>query len=216
MIEAVLFDLDWTLADTAADIGASLNRLRVEEGLAPLTAATIRPHVSNGVRGLLRIGFALAPGEGDYARLSQRFLAHYADALCVGTVLFQGVPGLLDELEARNVKWGVVTNKASRLTLPLLERLGLARRAACIVSGDSAPRPKPAADPLMLASAIVGARPQCCLYVGDAPRDVEAGRAAGMDTAAAAWGYLGDAKPLEEWGADSIIQAPAQVLGLLA
>ncbi len=215
MIEAVLFDLDGTLADTAADLGAILNRLRLEEGLEPLPAGTIRPHVSHGVRGLLRIGFALAPGDAPYAELNRRFLERYGQALCVGTTLFDGMAGLLDRLEGGGVKWGVVTNKTARFTLPLLEALGLARRSACIVSGDSAPRPKPAPDPLLLASAIVGAEPERCLYVGDDLRDVQAGRAAGMGTAVAAWGYLGDARPLEEWGADTIIQSPAEVLGLL-
>lgn len=216
MIDAVLFDLDGTLADTAADLGATLNRLRIEHDLKPLSAETIRPHVSHGVRGLLRVGFALAPGDASYAELSQRFLAHYAEALCVDTALFDGMAELLEQLEGQGVKWGVVTNKTSRFTLPLLEGLGLARRAACIVSGDSAPRPKPAADPLLLASAIVGAPAQRCLYVGDDLRDIEAGRAAGMGTVAAAWGYLGDGPPLEKWGADTIIRSPAELLELVA
>lgn len=216
MIDAILFDLDGTLADTAADLGATLNRLRIEQGLKPLPAETIRPHVSHGVRGLLRVGFALAPGDAPYAELSQRFLARYAEALCVDTALFDGMAELLERLEGQGVKWGVVTNKTSRFTLPLLEGLGLARRAACIVSGDSTPRPKPAADPLLLACAIVGTPAQRCLYVGDDLRDIEAGRAAGMGTVAAAWGYLGDGPPLEKWGADTIIQSPAELLGLVA
>ena len=215
MIDTVLFDLDGTLADTAADLGAALNRLRIEEGAEPLALEILRPLVSSGVRGMLRAGFGLHPGDAPYAGLYQRFLSHYGEALCVGTALYEGVIELLDSLESGGIKWGVVTNKTSRFTLPLMEQLGLARRAACTVSGDSAPRPKPAPDPLLLACTIVGTAPQRCLYVGDDLRDVEAGRAAGTGTVAAAWGYLGDDKPLEEWGADTIIQAPADVLGLL-
>lgn len=215
MIDAVLFDLDGTLADTAADLGAVLNRLRSEAGQAPLAAATIRPHVSKGVRGLLGIGFALAPGDDGYAELHQRFLAYYGDSLCVATTLFEGVPGLLASLEGEGIKWGVVTNKTSRYTLPVMEALGLGRRAACIVSGDSSPRPKPAADPLLLASTLAGAPPARCLYVGDDLRDMQAARAAGMGAIAAAWGYLGDGPPLETWGADAIIHSPKELTGLL-
>ncbi|MBI4987996.1 MAG: HAD-IA family hydrolase [Rhodocyclales bacterium] len=215
MIEAVLFDLDGTLADTAADLGAVLNRLRSEAGQAPLPAETIRPHVSKGVRGLLGIGFALAPGDDRYTELHQRFLACYGESLCVATTLFEGIEELLDSLEAQGIKWGVVTNKTSRYTLPVMEALGLVRRAACIVSGDSSPRPKPAPDPLLLASTIAGADAARCLYVGDDIRDMQAARAAGMGAIAAAWGYLGDGPPLEEWGADTIIRSPADLSRLL-
>lgn len=215
MIDAVLFDLDGTLADTAADLGAVLNRLRTEAGQAPLPAEAIRPHVSKGVRGLLGIGFALAPGDDRYAELHRRFLAYYGDSLCIATGLFEGIAETLDWLESEGIKWGVVTNKTSRYTLPVMAALGLARRAACIVSGDSSPRPKPAPDPLLLASAIAGADPARCLYVGDDLRDMQAARAAGMGAIAAAWGYLGDDLPLEEWGADSIIRSPSDLAGLL-
>ena len=215
MIDAVLFDLDGTLADTSADLGAVLNRLRAEAGQAPLPAATIRPHVSKGVRGLLGIGFALVPGDDGYVELHQRFLAYYGDSLCVATTLFAGVPGLLASLEAEGIKWGVVTNKTSRYTLPVMATLGLGRRAACIVSGDSSPRPKPAADPLLLACTLAGALPARCLYVGDDLRDMQAARAAGMGAIAAAWGYLGDGLPLDAWGADAIIQSPGELTGLL-
>lgn len=215
MIDAVLFDLDGTLADTAADLGAVLNRLRAEGGQAPLQAQTIRPHVSKGVRGLLGIGFDLAPGDDGYAELHQRFLTYYGDSFCVATRLFEGMAELLESLEAQSIKWGVVTNKTSRYTLPVMAALGLVRRAACIVSGDSSPRPKPAPDPLLLASAIAGADPARCLYVGDDLRDMQAARTAGMGAIAAAWGYLGDGLPLAEWGADAIIRSPAHLAGLL-
>jgi 2-phosphoglycolate phosphatase len=215
MIDAVLFDLDGTLADTAADLGAVLNRLRREAGQAPLPPEVIRPHVSKGVRGLLGVGFELTPEDDRYTELHQRFLAYYGDSLFVATTLFEGVSDLLESLEAENIKWGVVTNKTSRYTLPLMEALGLAQRAACIVSGDSSPRPKPAPDPLLLASTLARTDASRCLYVGDDLRDMQAARAAGMGAIAAAWGYLGDGLPLEAWGADTIIQSPADVFGLL-
>jgi len=215
MISAVLFDLDGTLADTAADLGAALNHVRMEEGLQALPAATIRPQVSNGVRGLLKVGFGLAATDAAYADLSQRLLAHYSVNLCVGTRLFDGIAALLDALDQRRIAWGIVTNKGSRYTVPLIAALGLASRAACVISGDSAAKPKPAPDPLLMASAQIGIAPTHCHYVGDDLRDIQAGRAAGMHTVAAAWGYLGDGPPLEAWGADTIIHSPAEVLSLI-
>ena len=216
MIDTVLFDLDGTLADTAADLGAALNRLRTETGQAPLPAAIIRPHVSKGVRGMLGIGFSIAPGNDAYAELHRRFLDYYGESPCVATTLFDGVAELLDSLDAQGIKWGVVTNKTSRYTLPVLDALGLARRAVCIVSGDSSPRPKPAPDPLLLACVIAGTDCSRCVYVGDDLRDMQAARAAGMGAIAAAWGYLGDELPIGEWGADTILEAPARLAGLLA
>ena len=212
---AVLFDLDGTLADTAPDLARALNRVRAALGLAPMPLAITRSYTSSGARGLLKVGFDLEPGDERYDALRQQFLEFYAAEICVDTRLFEGMAELLDQLDQDRVPWGVVTNKAERYTLPLLQGLHLAERAACIVSGDSAPRPKPAPDPLLLASAIAGAVPGHCLYVGDDLRDMLSARAAGMGAAAAAWGYLGDDLPLEEWGADAILQAPADLSGLL-
>lgn len=215
MRDAVLFDLDGTLADTAPDLGAALNRLRGEEGFDCVALERLRPVASNGVRGLLEIGFDLTPEHHRYTELAERFLSHYMARLCVDTVLFDGVAELLDELEARHIPWGIVTNKQRRFTLPLVADLGLTQRAACIVCGDSAARAKPHPDPLFLASELLKARPQRCMYVGDDVRDIQAGRDAGMITVAAAYGYLGCNEPLSAWGADAIIENPRDLLRIV-
>lgn len=215
MCNAVLFDLDGTLADTAPDLSSALNRLRSEEGLDCVPLECLRPVASNGVRGLLGVGFGLTPEHHRYAELAQRFLSHYMARLCVDTVLFNGVVDLLDELEARYIPWGIVTNKQSRFTLPLVADLGLAQRAACVVCGDSAARAKPHPDPLFMASELLNVRPQHCMYVGDDLRDIQAGREAGMITVAAAYGYLGCNEPLSAWGADATIENPRELLRIV-
>jgi 2-phosphoglycolate phosphatase len=215
MFDAVLFDLDGTLADTAPDLGGALNRLRIEQGLDGLPMEALRPVASNGVRGLLGVGFGIAPDHPRYPRLAERFLELYAGALCVHTTLFAGIGELLDGLDARGIHWGIVTNKQERYTLPLVERLGLTPRAGCVVSGDSTPRPKPHPDPLLLGSSLLGVDAARCAYVGDDLRDIQAGRAAGMATVAAGYGYLGSTEPLANWQADHLIDAPIELLRLL-
>lgn len=214
VIEAVLFDLDGTLADTAPDLGGALNQLREEAGLPPLLLDILRPQASTGARGLLGIGFGLTPDQPPYPDLQKRFLALYESRICTDTRLFPGVAELLAKLDRREIRWGIVTNKIERFTRPLLECLGLYQRAACIVSGDSTAKPKPDPAPLLMACEIAKVQPLNTMYVGDDERDVQAGRAAGTRTAIAAWGYLGGA-PIKEWGADAIIDRPADVLGLL-
>ena len=201
-IGAVLFDLDGTFADTAPDLGAALNYLLAESGKAALPLATLRPYVSQGVRGMLRIGFGMLPEHPDYRGHYDRFLTHYQRALCAETRLFDGIEALVDALEARQIAWGIVTNKSQRFTLPLMDALGYARRAACIVSGDSSPRAKPHASPMLLASALAGVAPETCAFVGDDIRDIAAGRAARMTTIAVLYGYLGDGGPVADWDAD--------------
>lgn len=213
--KAVLFDLDGTLADTAPDLGGALNDLLGEEGLEPLAPASLRPHTSAGTRGMLRAGFSLAPGDASYERLAERFLARYADRLCVGTKVFDELHPVLNALESRHILWGVVTNKPRRYTEPLLDALHLTSRCACIVSGDSAARPKPAPDPMHLAASLIEIPESQCMYVGDDLRDIQAGAAAGMTTVAVRWGYLGVDTPIEQWGADWIINSPQQLLDLI-
>jgi N-acetyl-D-muramate 6-phosphate phosphatase len=215
VVEAVFFDLDGTFADTARDLGATLNRLRAVEGLAPVPLATLRPHTSSGVRGMLRAGMGITTDDPRYAELHRRYLEIYTDHLCDDTVLFPGMPELVGALEARRLPWGIVTNKPQRFTLPLLERLGYHQRAAAIVSGDSTPTPKPSPASLLLAAAQVGVDPTRCTYVGDDERDIVAGRAAGMRTIAVRYGYLGDGPPLENWGADHIFDSVEEITAWL-
>ncbi|MDO8786465.1 MAG: HAD hydrolase-like protein [Sulfuritalea sp.] len=216
MPEAVLFDLDGTLADTAPDLGGALNQLLLEQGRGQLPMAKLRPHVSSGARGMIGAGLGITPADPAYADLQQRFLAIYQDALCVGTRLFEGMAEHLDELEAHCIPWGVVTNKSQRFAIPLMEGLGLRQRCACIVCGDSAQRPKPHGHPMQLASALIGVAAADCIYVGDDERDVISGRTAGMTTVIAAWGYLGGDKPPASWGADAIAASPQDILCLAA
>jgi phosphoglycolate phosphatase len=212
---AVLFDLDGTLADTAPDLARALNRVRAANDLAPMPVEMTRPYTSSGARGLLKVGFGLCPGDARYEALRLQFLAFYTAEICVDTRLFDGMDELLARLEQDRIPWGVVTNKAERLTLPLLQGLDLATRAACIVGGDTAARAKPHPDPLLHAAAALRLPPSGCLYVGDDLRDMQSARAAGMRSLAARYGYLGDGGPIESWQADAIIDHPREVLDYL-
>lgn len=213
--EAILFDLDGTLVDTAPDLAAATNRLRAEEGHEALPLARLRPFASSGGRGMLQAAFGLSPADRDYSPMLERLLAHYADNLHVESQLFDGMAALLDALDHIGMPWGIVTNKKEQFTTPLVASLGLLERARCVVSGDSAPRPKPAPDPLLLACEIGRLETRHCVYVGDDLRDIVAGRAAGMRTIAAAYGYLGLEAPIEQWQADLIIHSPAELHTLL-
>lgn len=215
MIDCVLFDLDGTLADTAPDLAAALNKMRTDRGLEPMPLDPLRRMASSGARGLVGVGFGLKPGDADYDVLRVEFLDNYERALHVHTRLFDGVPELLAALDTLPRKWGVVTNKASRFTDPLARSIGFASRASCVVSGDTTPHAKPHPAPLLHAAKVSGVDPARCIYVGDDVRDIQAGRAAGMRTLAVTWGYLGEGEPPAQWGADAVIDAPASVLGFL-
>lgn len=208
----LLFDLDGTLVDTAPDLAATLNALRAEHGQMPLPFDTIRPHVSHGARAMVRVGFAIDEGDARFTTLRERFLALYRERLMTNSRLFDGMDTVLAALENRGVKWGIVTNKPAWLTEPLLAGLGLASRAACIISGDTTRNRKPHPEPLLHASALVGIAPEHCLYIGDARRDIEAGRAAGMKTLVALFGYLGEDDSPHEWDADGTIDDPLDIL----
>ncbi|HMM71060.1 MAG TPA: HAD-IA family hydrolase [Rhodocyclaceae bacterium] len=216
MPEVVFFDLDGTLADTAPDLGYALNRLRADLDLNPIPPETLRAHTSSGVRGLLAIGLGIGRDAPEYREMADQFLAYYEQRLFVPARLFPGIPELLDVLEARGIPWGIVTNKPKRYTELLLSKTPRLQSATCAVSGDSAARPKPHPDPLLMAAQLAQASSERCVYVGDDLRDVQAGRAAGMMTVAAAYGYLGTEFRVEDWEADHVIQAPLDLLGILA
>jgi phosphoglycolate phosphatase len=208
-IRAVLFDLDGTLVDTAPDLGHALNLQRTRHGLAPLPDELIRPQASHGARGLLGLGFGVHPDDAKFAAMREEFLELYAAHICHRSRPFDGILELLDTLEARGLKWGVVTNKPARFTEPLMSLLDLAERAACIVSGDTCPQPKPHPAPMLAAA-------DACLYLGDAERDIAAARAAGMPALVAAWGYLDAADTPHTWGALAEIRHPLDTLAHLA
>jgi phosphoglycolate phosphatase len=208
---ALLLDLDGTLLDTAPDMGGALNLLRAEHGLEPLPAAVIRPVVSHGAVALVTLGFPAASGDS-FETLRLRFLQLYSANLAIGTRLFAGFDAVLDELDARRIPWGIVTNKPGWLTDPLLATLGLDRRAACAVSGDTVAERKPHPLPLLHAARLVGLPPERCVYVGDAERDIQAGRAAGMTTVVAAYGYIGDNEDPRRWQPHGVVREPRELL----
>lgn len=206
---AILFDLDGTLVDTAPDLAAAVNRLRIARGLTPTPYELLRPVASAGARGLIGAAFGLTPEDSEYEELRIGFLDHYAAALVVESRLFEGISTLLEDLRQRDIRWGIVTNKAARFTDALVPRIGL-HAAACVISGDTTPHAKPHPAPLLEATRRLGLAPQQCWYVGDDLRDIQAGRAAGMPTVAAAWGYCGHAEPTT-WNADLLANAPCDV-----
>ena len=214
MIRAVLFDLDGTFADTAPDLANAINGMRAARGLEPLPVSATRPVTSLGARGLLAAGFGIGPDHPDYAALREEFLDRYERDICRETRLFPGNAELIDALDSRALRWGIVTNKAERLARRLLDALNVTGRAACIVGGDTTPHLKPHPAPLHAACRIIGADPRACVYVGDDLRDIQAARAAGMKSVAAAWGYLNGSEP-ESWKPDYLISRPAELLDLL-
>lgn len=214
-VQLVLFDLDGTLVDTAPDLAAAANRQRAEQGLGPLPIEELRPMASHGARGMIGRALGRAPGDADYEALRLQFLAYYEQALCVHSRLFDGIDQTLGALEGSGVRWGIVTNKLARFTAPLVEQLGLAERAACVVSGDTTPHTKPHPAPLVHAIAQARATAAASIYVGDDLRDIQAGRAAGVATVIAAYGYLGADADIRGWGGDHIIERPIDLLALI-
>lgn len=211
-VQAVLFDLDGTLADSAGDLALALNHVRAGRGLPPVPASSLRAHASSGARGLLAAGMDVASDHPDYASLREQFLAHYENCLATTTVLFEGVDRLLDEIDARGLAWGIVTNKHTRFTLPVVRALGLDVRAGTVISGDTTPHAKPHPAPLLSAARDLGVAPGACVYVGDDLRDVEAGNAAGMPTIVANYGYMGTGHSPAGWPATGWIEAPLDLL----
>jgi len=214
-IRTVLFDLDGTLLDTAPDLAYALNRVLEEQGHSPLPFEKVRPWVSHGAQSLIRHGFGLGPEDAGFSSLRERLLAVYRENLATHTRLFPGMDAVLARIEAQGLNWGVVTNKPAWLTDPLMDALGLTPRAACIVSGDTTANSKPHPEPLLHACRQAGSAPGQCLYVGDAPRDIEAGRRAGLHTVVALFGYLGPGDNPGSWGADGSVSRPDDLIGWL-
>jgi phosphoglycolate phosphatase len=209
---AVLFDLDGTLVDTAPDLAFALNRLMSEEGLEILPYETIRPVASHGSAGLLGLGFGISTDHDDFPSLQQRFLQLYQDNIARETTLFEGMEEVITALENANITWGIVTNKPAFLTDPLIEKLNLTHRAGCVVSADTTPFSKPHPAPMLHACEVIQHPPEACIYIGDAARDIEAGKNANMRTVAALYGYLSEQDQPEQWQADASIDHPRDIL----
>lgn len=212
MIKSVFLDLDGTLADTAPDLAAALNQLRRERGKPELPYREVRPVVSQGGDAMIQLAFNTDTANDTFAELRKRFLQIYEQRLHDGTRLFPGMESVLEQLEQTGLTWGVVTNKPSWLTNPLMQKLGLETRAGCIVSGDSTEYKKPHPAPMLYACEISNSRPETSVYVGDARRDIEAGRAAGMRTIVADYGYIADEECSTDWQADAHISQPLELM----
>ena len=215
LTRAVFFDLDGTLIDSAPDLAGAGNDMRVARGLAPYPLEHFRAMVGSGARGMVGRAFGVSPDEEGYVALRDEFLNRYEARMTLATRVFADMLPVLDAFDARALRWGIVTNKATRFADPLVRALGLLPRAATLVCGDTTAHSKPHPEPLLEAARRLGVQAAECLYVGDDLRDVQAGRAAGMTTVAVHWGYLGEGDAIEAWGADHLVQTPAELLKLL-
>ncbi len=214
-VQAVLFDLDGTLIDSAPDLGAAADRMRTDRGLPSLPLDRYRPMAGAGARGMLGIAFGMSPDHPDFLEMREEFFRNYERRMTELTRAFDGVPELIEALGGRGLAWGVVTNKSMRFTAPLTRQTPLFATARAVVGGDSTPHAKPHPAPLLEAARQLGLAPGRCLYVGDDERDIVAGRAAGMPTVAATYGYLGARTDTQAWGADAEIDSPSALLALL-
>jgi 2-phosphoglycolate phosphatase len=210
--EAVLFDLDGTLIDSAPDLGAAADKMRTDRGLPALPIAGYRHMAGAGARGMLGIAFGVTPEMQEFPALREEFFRNYEERMLRNTYLFPDVAELIDELVGRGMPWGIVTNKASRFTDPLVASIRSFATASVVISGDTTPHSKPHPEPLLEAARRLGVDPVRCLYAGDDERDVLAGRAAGMRTVAARYGYMGANADVGLWRADHAIESPAELL----
>lgn len=215
-VQAVLFDLDGTLIDSAPDLGAAVDKMRVARGLSSLPLSHYRPMAGAGARGMIGLAFGWTPEHPDYEQLKEEFFLNYEACLTERTFAFDGVPQLIQQLDDMRMPWGVVTNKSKRFTEPLTQAMPLFSSAAVVISGDTTPHAKPHPAPLLEAAKRLGVDPAACVYVGDDERDIVAGHAAQMKTVAATYGYLGAQSDVTSWQAHAQIEAPDQLLQLIA
>ena len=213
--KAVLFDLDGTLIDSAPDLGAAADKMRIDRGMTSLDYALYRPMAGSGARGMLHVAFGITETHADYEAFKNEFLDNYQQAMTVKTTVFDGVDGMLTKLQQQGLMWGIVTNKHQRFTLPLSQQMDLFKTAGAVVSGDTTPHAKPHPAPLFEGARLLGLPPGDCCYVGDDERDIVAGKAAGMVTVAANYGYLGVETEVLNWGADFVIHHPMELADLL-
>jgi phosphoglycolate phosphatase len=214
-VQAVLFDLDGTLIDSAPDLGAAVDKMRTDRGLPPLSLECYRPLAGAGARGLLGQAFGIGPDNAEFALLREEFFSNYEACMTTRTQPFAGVAQLLEQLHQQALPWGVVTNKAIRFAEPLTQQMPLFATMQTVVCGDTTAHSKPHPAPLLEAARRLGVAPQHCIYVGDDARDIEAGCAAGMGTVAACYGYLGQGQNPQTWGAHAVIYSPLELLQLL-
>lgn len=214
-VSAVLFDLDGTLIDSAPDLGAAADKMRTDRFLDPIPLSLYRPMAGAGARGMIAVAFGLTPQDAAFEALKEEFFLNYEARLVKNTHVFDGVAELIARICDAGLKWGVVTNKSARFTLPLTRAMPLFTTARTIISGDTMAHAKPHPAPLLEAARQLSLSPERCIYVGDDERDIVAGRAAGMPTVAAAYGYLGKASDTESWNADFTITQPCELLNLL-
>ena len=215
MISSVFFDLDGTLADTAPDLAAALNQILHEQGKPTLPMESIRPSVSLGGNAMVKLAFSIEEDDPEFDGLRIRFLDIYQQRLHQDTQVFPGIDAVLDYLEGKNMTWGVVTNKPEWLTNPVMDQLKLTQRAACIISGDTTEYSKPHPGSMLHACEVAQCDPETSLYVGDALRDIEAGRAAGMKTLTADYGYIANNENPDDWNADGKISKPEEIIDWL-
>ena len=211
-IHAVLFDLDGTLVDSAPELGAAADKMRVDRGLPSLPLAQYRPMAGAGARGMLGIAFGITPDMPDFAVLREEFFRNYEARMLLNTHVFEGVADLIGSLQTQQLAWGIVTNKSKRFTEPLVQSIDVFSSAHAVVSGDTTPFSKPHPEPLFEAARRLGLDPARCIYVGDDERDIVAGRAAGMRTIAATYGYMGAQADVTLWEADGAIDSPMALL----
>lgn len=214
-VKAVLFDLDGTLIDSAPDLAAAADKMRADRGLPSLPFSAYRPMAGAGARGMLGIAFSMTPEHPDFLTLREEFFSNYEQCMTHNTRVFDGVADLVSALLRQSLSWGVVTNKSMRFTDPLTRAIPLFASARTIISGDTTAHAKPHPAPLLEAARLLNLTPSECLYVGDDERDIVAGKAAGMQTVAATYGYLGNLTDPSNWQADVIINSPLELLQLL-